>query len=239
MLTSWSLSRLHDYEKCPQIIKLKLIDKIPEPQNQWAERGTRVHGDTEAFVRGDLKAQTEDMRHFTPEFNSLRNLYAQGKVSIEGEWAHNNQWKVTDWRAKDTWLRLKLDASVRLSKTHSVVIDHKTGKLFGNEIKHAEQGQLYAGSTFIRYPELTKVTVEFWYLDKNELTHVEYSPQQAAKFVMGFERRANRMLNDKQFAARPSIFSCKYCAFRPVDAGGNGACKFGIGNIAQPMKRKW
>lgn len=238
-ITSWSLSRLHDYEKCPHIIRLKLIDKVPEPKNQYSERGIQVHDACEKYVKGEIKAPTPEMQHFIPEFNSLRNLYATGQVSLEGEWAHAQDWRPTDWRSKDAWVRLKLDASVQLDKRTGVVIDYKTGKLFGNEVKHAEQGQFYAGVKYLRDPNLTKVITEFWYLDKNELTRVEYTPQQAAKFIMGFERRANRMLTDTKLAARPSIFSCKYCAFRPEETGGNGACKFGVGNISQPSKRQW
>ncbi len=238
MLTGWSLSRLHDYEKCPHMIKLKVIDKIPEEKNKWAERGTEVHGKAESFVRSEIKVLPEELNHFKNEFYALRNMYDRGAVSMEGEWAHGSDWSITDWRDKNTWLRLKLDVMARLTKTHAAVIDHKTGKMFGNEIKHAEQGQLYAGSTFLRYPELKVVTVEFWYLDKNEMTQVVYTPQQAAKFIMGFERRANRMLADKKFQARPSIFSCKLCPYRRQEAGGNGACKFAIIPVAAPPKRE-
>lgn len=47
------------------------------------------------------------------------------------------------------------------TKKETILIDLKTGKRDHNEIKHAEQIQLYQ-----LYPGLQQVTTELWYLDE-------------------------------------------------------------------------
>lgn len=236
MINSWSFSTLKIFEQCPMRAKLKIIDRIPEPKNERSQRGIEVHHAAEAFVQGKLPVLAPELLDFKDEFNSLRNLYSSGKVTIEQEWAHTSDWETCDWRAKEAWLRLKLDAMV-VVKDQGTVIDYKTGKKEGNEISHASQGQLYAGVAGLRYPHLKKLAVEFWYLDQNDITITHYLPQQTTRFLASFDTRARKMTEATEFMARPSIFTCKWCPYRPVDAGGDGKCLSGIGNISIPRAR--
>ena len=239
LIPSWSYSRLLDFEKCPFMIFLKVVERVPEPKSPYSERGTAVHKAGEDFVKGETPTLSEDFADFGTEMESLRRYYDEGRAIVEQEWAFDREWKPCDWRDdKRAWLRVKLDTMVRLDKATAAVIDWKTGKKFGNEIKHAEQGQLYAGVTFLRQPELGRVYTEFWYLDQNDLTPVTYMPAQAAKFLSGFEKRALKMTGATTFKPTPSIFSCKWCPYRPESVGGNGACKHGVGNIGV-SKRQW
>ena len=175
-IKAWSYSRLVDFEQCKLRAKLKYIDRIPEPvrplppgKTEHAnDRGTRIHDAAERFVRGGVELLPE-LKSFATEFHDLRNKYEHGMVSLEGEWAVNKDWEPVAWGDKDAWARIKLDAFVRLSKTHAVVIDYKTGKKFGNEIKHAEQTQLYQLAAFLRYPELETIDVELWYTDRKSV----------------------------------------------------------------------
>lgn len=232
MIKNWSFSSLQVYEKCPLQAKLKYVDRIPEPKSKFSERGTAIHDSAEAFVRGDVKELIPELSCYAEELHTLRDLYAQGRVIVEQEWAHTKNWDQTDWRAEDAWLRLKLDFLVLMpDEITGMVVDLKSGKKHGNEIKHAQQGQLYTGCTFIRHPKLKRIITEFWYSDQDDITQVVYTPQQAAKFLADFDRRGRAMTEAKQFAAKPSIFSCKWCPYRPEDAGGTGDCKFGVGNI--------
>jgi CRISPR/Cas system-associated exonuclease Cas4 (RecB family) len=215
-----------EYEQCPHRVKLKVIDKIPEPDNKYSVRGTALHAAMESYVRGDTPTLHPELGRFTMEMDALRDIYSQGKAVVEQEWAYDRQWNPADWKSKNAWLRLKLDACAVVKDT-GIVIDGKSGKKFGNEIKHAEQGQLYAGVTYLRYPKVKRIVVEFWYFDHDELTQVVYTPQQAAKYLMSFEKRAHRMTTATQFPAKPSIFTCKYCPYRnPDQYGGDGSCKF-------------
>jgi len=231
-IKSTSLSRLHEYESCPFRSKLKLIDKIPEPerplkpgQTEHAnDRGSRIHNECEAFVRGTGPMPVEASKYFKSELLSLRELFKKGKVSLEGEWAFDKDWNAVDWRVG--WLRLKLDANIHLSADHAVVVDYKSGRRFGNEIKHGEQTQFYTLSVFLRYPFVQVVTSELWYFDVNDMAQYSATRDQGMRLFKGFDRRFNKMTNATEFPATPNSFSCMYCPYHP--AKGTGDCKVGV-----------
>jgi hypothetical protein len=228
MIKSWSYSSLSLYEKCAYAAKLKHIDKAPEGENKWATRGTELHEAAEQFVKAETPLLAEGLTSFAPEFAKLRELYMGATVSVEGEWAHTNKWEPTSWRGEDAWVRLKLDYFVQLDKYTGLVVDVKSGRKFGNEIKHAEQGQLYTGAVALRYPDIKQIITEFWYIDQNDITQVKYTREHAVKFITNFDKRARKMTTDTQFKANPSIFTCKWCPYRPETAGGTGRCEFGV-----------
>ena len=212
---------------------LKYDQKIPEPERPLPpgktehanDRGSRVHDGCEAYVRGlsdDLPLEAE--KHFGPQIDLLRHLYAAGEVSLEGEWAMDMDWCPADW--KKGWLRLKLDVLVHLSETEAVVIDYKTGKKFGNEIKHAEQLQLYQLVTFLRYPHLERVTAELWYLDQNEVTSRAYTRDQGLRFREKWHKRGLDITTCEKFPANPNVHSCKFCPYGPWE-NGTGHCQVG------------
>jgi hypothetical protein len=228
-IVSWSHSRAVDFERCRFKAKLKYIDKIPEPERPLPpgkvehanDRGTRIHEACELFVRGDGALPKEAIA-FKDEFEGLKALHTQGRVSIEGEWGMARDWTPTDW--KTAWLRLKLDALVFISDLEAIAIDYKTGKKFGNELKHAEQLQLYQLVTFLRYPMLETITTELWYLDQDEITAQTFRREQGLRFQRNWERRGNDITTCSDFPPNPNIHSCRYCPFGP---GGTGHCLVG------------
>ena len=232
MITSASYSRVVVFEQCKFRAMLQYDQKIPEPDRPLPagktehanDRGTRIHTEAELFVTGK-GPMTQGLRHFIPEFEKLQRLYAAGSVSLEGEWGHARDWEPCDWRS--AWLRMKLDALVHLSKTKAVVIDYKSGAMFGNEVKHAEQGNLYVLAAFLRHPELEEVIVEFWYLDQNEITTRKFRRDQALRFKRSWDTRFNKMTTCDDFPASPSIYACRYCWYSKRE-GGTGHCERGV-----------
>lgn len=231
-ITTWSYSRLGIFEQCKLRAKLAYIDRIPEPPRPLPpgktehanDRGTRIHDAAERYVNSDVELIPE-LEDFRPEFQRLKELYKQGKVALEGEWAVDENWEPTAWRSSDAWARIKLDAFVKLSKTHGVVIDYKTGRRFGNEVKHAEQCQLYQLAAFLRYPELDIIDVELWYTDQNEISHMRYTRAQGLRFFNNFNMRGLAITSAEDFPANPNIFSCKWCPYGPR---GTGHCDKGV-----------
>lgn len=223
-IPTWSFSRIQDFEQCKRRAKLKYLDKIPEPERPLPpgktehanDRGTRIHDAGERFARGGIELIPE-LQKFRPEFERLKALYAAGKVSLEGEWAMDRSWEPVAWASSDAWLRLKLDALVFLSPTEAVAIDYKTGKRFGNEVKHNEQLQLYQLVTFLRYPKLETIHVELWYLDVDELVTVTYTRNQGLRFRRSFENRGDAMTTCTEFPPNPNIFSCKWCPYKGTE----------------------
>jgi hypothetical protein len=234
MIKAWSFSRLVVFEQCKMRAKLAFIDKIPEPERPLPkgktehanDRGTRIHDAAELFVKSPTGIELiPELSKFEAEFRKLRELYTQGRVSLEGEWAVDKNWEPCSYYSETTWGRIKLDAMALMTEDHAAVIDYKSGKRFGNEIKHGEQGQLYAIGTFLRFPEIQKITVEFWYIDVDEMSTTTYTRKQAMKMLDTFDKRCNRVTDCEEFPPNPNIYSCKYCPYGP---SGTGHCEKGV-----------
>lgn len=223
LIKSASYSRLLDYEQCPYRAKLKHVDRIPEEKSEAADRGTAIHQLAEDFVRGKIKTLPVELKKFNDEFNALRARFLEQKVSLEGDWGFDKDWQPTDWKA--AWMRIKLDARVQATKTQSIVIDYKTGKRFGNEVKHGEQVVLYGLAEVLREPDVEEVTVELWYLDIDDLVATKYSRDQLFDYLKPFEKRLTKMTTAEKFPPNPNVFACKWCAYGPNKGK---QCEFGV-----------
>lgn len=218
-IRGWSYSRLSDFEKCRHMAKLKYIDRIPEPERELRpgqtehanDRGSRIHEEIEQYTRGLTDAFPNEARHFRGEVDRLRAGFAAGVATFEGEWGMDRGWDPAEWRT--AWLRLKLDALMHISSVEAVAIDYKTGKKFGNEIKHGEQLQLYALCTFLRHPMLEIVHTELWYLDLDDMTQRTMTRDQALRFKRSFDARGDKVTSCTDFPPNPSKFTCRWCPF--------------------------
>jgi hypothetical protein len=233
----WSISKAKIFGQCKLRAQLQYGAKIPEPERPLPpgklehanDRGTRLHTAAERFVQG-LQPLIPELSRFSAEFDSLRQLYIAGKVSLEGEWAVDDRWEATGWNDKNVWLRLKLDAMVQLSEIEATVIDYKSGRKFGNEVAHAEQTQLYALATFLRYPSLEFIHTELWYLDlpageDGAITQATFTRAQALRFKDRFTKMGMALTTCTQFPPSPNIFNCKWCPYGPK---GTGHCTKGV-----------
>lgn len=223
MINSWSFSRLEVFKQCPMRAKFAWVDRIPEPERELPpgktefanDRGSRIHQEAEDFVRG-VSGFSKDLKKFKPEFEKLKDLFEKGTVYLEDEWAFDREWMPVAWGAKDAWGRLKIDALVYLEPSRAVVIDYKTGRKDGNEIKHAQQTQLYALVAFLRDPNLEEIHTELWYLDENELTRTRYTRKQAMRYLKIFDRSAKEMTTAVNFKPNPNIYTCKWCPYKEM-----------------------
>lgn len=229
MIPSWSFSKLQDFEKCKFLCYLKHDQKIPEPERPLPpgktehanDRGSRVHDSAEHFVDG-TGPLIKELLKFEDHFEKMKRLYAAGRVELEGEWGMDKDWEIAPW--KSAWLRLKLDALVHASKNRAVVIDYKTGRKFGNEVKHAQQLQLYALVAFLRFPELEEVTSELWYLDTDEITSQDFTRDQALRFRRSFDKRGLALTTCESWPTNSNVFACQWCGYGPW---GSGHCEEG------------
>lgn len=230
-----SHSRLVVFEQCRYRAKLSYVDRIPEPERPLPpgktehanDRGTRIHEAAEAYVKGGVEL-IDELEAFAPEMGRMRDLHKEGKVSLEGEWAFNRKWEPVAWMSYDVWIRIKCDAVVFMDPSYAVVVDYKSGKRWGNEIKHAEQMQMYQLAAFLRYPDLKKITVELWYTDQDELHSTEYRRDQGLRFVTGIEKRMESLTTEEDFPPNPNAYTCRWCPYKPEDKGGTGHCSVGV-----------
>ena len=230
---SWSHSKLGVFESCKFRFKLQYVDRIPEPERPLPpgktehanDRGSRIHQHAEDYVSGKVEHQIPEMAEFAPEFEHLRHLYTKGMVSLEGEWAVNRDWEPTNWQTG--WHRSKVDSMVIPEPTSAIVIDYKSGRKFGNEVKHAEQTQLYALNAVLRYPKLEVVHTELWYLDAKELTSATFTRSQVLRFKPNFDRRGRAVTDATDFPPNGNLWSCRWCRYGNRE-GMSGHCNAGV-----------
>ena len=233
MINSASFSKLGDFEKCKFLAYLKHDARIPEPERPLPpgktehanDRGTRYHTNCEEYVLGHDVALLPDIdAAFGPQLDLMRHLHTEGLVSLEGQWGYELDWTVNPDRGKSR-IRVKLDAIVFHSDEQATVIDYKTGRKFGNEIKHNEQLRFYAMASFMRYPKLQKVSAELWYLDQNDTTVMSMTRMQGLAFRQNFDRRIKDLTSCTEFPPNPNKFSCKWCQYGPWNGG---QCQKGV-----------
>ena len=242
LIKSWSYSRLVEYELCPYRSKLKIIDKIPEPDRPLPpgktehanDRGTRIHNELENYIRG-TGAFPKEAHRFELEVNAIKRAYEEGKVSLEGEWGFDRNWQPCDY--KTAWLRVKLDVSYLRTKKHLIVVDYKSGRKDGNEIKHGEQVMLYGLCAAIREPSVEVIDTELYYLDQSPgddgSKNFSSTSKPASKWLYhlkAFNNRGLKMTNATEFPPMPSAFACQWCPYK------DGICEFA--HSAKPVRRK-
>lgn len=225
MLKSWSFSRLTLYESCPHRAKLQYLDKIEElprelqpGQTEFAnDRGSRIHDAAEQYVRGKEDELLAELIHFKPELEFLRQLHSDNpdQVVPEEMWCFDEGWNEVSPDDYDSiWLRVIADAFVWLDESTVCIVDYKTGKRYGNELKHGQQLTLYALATAMKFPQVQTIWTELWYLDLNEMAQQRYTVDQASRFLKNFNDRAITLTSDTEFKTRPSKSSCMFCPYK-------------------------
>lgn len=230
-ISSWSHSKLVEFEKCKYRTWLLHDQRVPEPQRPLPpgktelanDRGTRIHQAAEDYVRGNRTDIIPELYKFEPEICLLGVLYDDGLVSMEGEWGLDKNWEPTEWNK--AWHRAKVDVIVHHSPTQATVIDYKSGRKFGNEIKHMEQMTLYQLNAFMRFPELESVTTELWYVDHGIVTSMTFPRHIGLKYRDKFNERGLALTDCTEWPANPNMYSCQWCEY---GQWGSGHCTVGV-----------
>lgn len=224
-ITRWSYTALAKFRICPMSIFLSKVMKYEEvTKNEAMERGNKIHKMAEDYVQGEILDLPKELSKFQDKFEWLREEYLEGNVTIEHNWGFDKDWNPVSWRDKNCWAMIKLDASVKMTSTEMLVIDHKTGKKFGNEMKHRAQGLVYVVGTFMQYPEVDYVRFEFWYLDQGQQEKVvgEYTREQMGQILLPrIEKQAHELTDATKFPPQPSVENCRFCPHKE-----NGKCDY-------------
>jgi len=217
LIPAWSHSTLKTFETCAYRSYIAKVRRISEDYGPAAARGSKIHELAEDYVQAKIAELPKELVKFTTEFKVLRELFAEAKVEVEGEWGFTIDWEPCGWLERETWGRIKLDAIVHETETSARVIDYKTGKMFGNEISHSQQALTYAIGSFFRYPDLQHVQTELWYLDHGEITKQAYTRDEAMIFMPKLHERAIVMTTATKFPPNPSNYNCKWCSYKKGD----------------------
>lgn len=222
------------FEQCKRRAKLAFIDRIKEPERPPLpngkeypnDRGDRVHVHLDDFVKGTRAAPPIEADDFKDEVFRIRELYQEGRVHAEQMWCYDDAWvSVHERDFANIRMRIKTDVTVFKSPEEVIIIDYKTGRRFGNELKHAQQLQLYGIGAVMKYDQVDHVIAELWYLDQKELVSQKFERKHAIRFLNGWDQRLDKMFNEKKFPASPSRENCKWCPYGPR---GTGHCPDGV-----------
>ena len=221
MITSWSFSSLMDYEACPLRAKHKL-DKAPKPP-YVENRGTALHARIEKY----LFDTPDDFNDIHPKARDEIQAYKKllltedFESAVEGKIGIDKNWRTVPY--DQAWGKAIMDLSFcKTDDTLLTIVDWKSGKSEGNEIKHIMQGQLYA---LMNADMFKHIQVEFLYLDEGKTRRNLYHKEQIQKWQPKWQTRAAKMTQAMIFPPKPSKANCRFCAYGPQ---GSDICTFGI-----------
>lgn len=234
-ITSWSFSRYNAYKQCPLKAKLKFIDKLQEPKTEALKRGSAVHDECEAYIKGKSNELPESAKHFGRLFRRLKKKYSQiiNGMVVEDNWSFTKAWEQTRWDDwANCWVRIKLDcAELQCEGKELRIMDWKTGKYREDKNEeYIEQLELYALAALLIFEEVNLVRPVLVYLDEGKEYPTEedlfFTRKDVNQLKEKWERRVEPMLNDTIFAPRPNNF-CRFCHFRKDNAAnGGGQCEY-------------
>ena len=200
--------------------KLKYIERVAEPEIQPGdprERGIRVHTALENYLVNGAPLPREALK-LQDLYESIRDMAPR----CEEIWWFDDRWQRCSEENK--WLTCIQDVHVTFDDV-SMSIDHKTGKRFGNELKHHAQMTTYSVANWCDNPNFAKYIAEFLYVDQGDVWSVTFRPEELERKRADLDREVTKMMDDKVFRPRPNIVTCKYCPYGPRQLG---ICPVGV-----------
>ena len=226
--TKWSWSMLQVYRNCHYQARLKYLEHSPEPprkKDDPRDRGSARHKMAEDFVLATDAPFPQELIKFEGPLTDARNVHRDGigEVKLEKKHFFDQNWKPCE--EKDRWLIIIPDLTIKVPDQFSLTVDYKTGRRYGNELKHYGQCELYSVAAWIEDPRYTEQEAELWYLDQKEIWPITFTAEQLDKARARLDKEVTAMMADKVHRPNPSKQTCKYCPFSPR---GTGACPVGV-----------
>lgn len=220
--TTWSFSRWSTWSTCPLQYKLKFVDKLPDPPSPAMARGDAIHKSLARHIDGKLGEPLHEAVVDPFHKQLIAEMLTIESKMVEQQWGFGTNWKPTGWFGKTTWLRSICDVALLYRDDSAEVIDWKTGKVYGS---NADQMELFALTTMMRFgPNTTGgVKTRLIYLDARQEQEERFAYVDLDRLRAKWQRRADDMLNDRQFMPRPND-KCKFCNF---SRSKGGPCRFG------------
>lgn len=216
----WSWSQLQTWRECPYRARLRYIEHAPEPpraKDDPRDRGIALHKAAEDYL---LKGMPLDpaFAPFAVQMAELKGLNPE----VEQRNYFDRNWRPCDRDGR--WAVYIPDVRVTVGNT-TLTIDFKTGKKYGNEVKHFGQLQFYSVGHYCAHPEVENHIGEVWYIDQKDIVTHQFQHAALATAKVRLDDEVARMMADKVHAPRPNKVNCKYCPFGPR---GTGACPVGV-----------
>lgn len=211
----WSWSAYDQWRKCPAKYYFNRVLKIRTPTGPAAERGLKIHKLSENVINGKITGIPDELRHFKDELKKVKGLgaFAEFDMTLTKDFEHTRGNDFDNAWCRGTADILLLDEDAK----EVVIIDIKTGKIRNYDA----QLELYAWMASKIWPWLETVYVGVWFVDHGEAHEKEFHINALTKSINEkWMDRAERMLADRTFRAKPSANECRYCYFRSDREGG-------------------
>lgn len=231
LVTAWSFSSEKQWQECEARWYYGKVLKLPEGAKGHAlVRGSEIHTEAEVYLKTNRGEVPHSLQLFTEEFVDLRKRQA----ASEAQWAFRRDWTPCEWFAKDTWLRVMLDTYYTFEfegDEAAKVIDFKTGKIREG---YGEQLELYALSSFKKFPDVRFVIPELWFIDEGQIVGgtertmdmpdvqpIYERGRDEAKLQKKWEKRGDAlvefaekcMADDFEPTPTPDNWRCKWCPY--------------------------
>ena len=208
---TWSFSRWAAWDECAFKYRAKFILKVPEPQSPAMARGDRVHRALDSYITGRGPLPPEITSDFHKQlYGEMRDF--TGRKLVEQKWGFSRNWRETGWMGNTTWLRAVCDVVMLYDDDSLEVVDHKTGKVYGD---NSEQVELFALTAFERFGVAAKngVKTRLIYVDSDQEQEAFYPGDDMDRIRAKWTLRAEKMLNDRKWLPRAGC-RCKFCNMR-------------------------
>jgi CRISPR/Cas system-associated exonuclease Cas4 (RecB family) len=212
------------FETCPFKWELKFERGLEEPkqENSPLERGSQIHEGIEKFIKGEIETlptgtlPPEELGDYYARgaIETLREMYNPDAYKLEQFWYFSEAWEPVD---RSQYFVSVLDLFYRSSvhPEYAKIFDWKTGKKASNIVKHVDQANIYALCTFLKFPDLEEIDVDFVYVDLNERLSTSYARERhVPSFLPKLEARIQKILDTKIFNPKPSQSHCRFCAYK-------------------------
>jgi RecB family exonuclease len=227
-LKSWSFSSLREFERCNFTAYHRAM-KSPKLVEEGKNRGTLIHEACEAYIKGQIGVLPKPLSKVERQMDEYREAYEAGTAWVEEPWAFDVAWNPVDWNAPDVWLRVQIDLRrIGAGGDNTLhIVDFKSGKSWGNELQHIQQLQLYAVTSFVKFPEVHTITATDLYIDEGkELTKIYARDEKYEKLLMKWIDRSEAMLTCTDPKPRPARHTCRFCPWGI--SNGSGACDYAV-----------
>lgn len=216
---AWTWSRLRDAEQCKLLLRLRHIEKRPEPTSPALSEGARRHDALDDWLKGRSTFPAEEKR-MKKELTALKR---KPGLFSNASWRMTRQWKAlpeTGYFGKEDWVRAKADAAWVEGSTLEVV-DFKTGRQYAVS---EDQVRFYGVVGLLREIEAKLAQLHLWYLDSGKVKTTEPLKRKDVETLRAdFEARAiKHIYEETKFKPTPG----EHCRMCPFSKYKGGPCKF-------------
>lgn len=204
----WSYSRLTTWEDCPLQYKYRYVDaaKSFRPSSPAADRGSRIHGEAENYLKGELLMYPPELQKVAGHAMLLKKKQASPEVKM----AVKADWTPCDYESSDAYFRVIMDIHyVEDGILH--IEDWKTGQVYEKE--HKDQLECYVPVAAAHLEDFSQAHTRLIYIDQGFVTNPRVVDKDRIKPIKLFlDGRIANAEADTEFVKKPGQH-CRWCGY--------------------------